>query len=84
MKKDGGRNCISALDSVVDNALACHLCDPGSKPGQGMWLGSGRPSRLGGIFPGTVYFIEWSHGVESWIGVMEWSIGVNSWSGTLE
>ena len=32
----------------------------------------------------TVYFIEWSHGLESWIGAMEWSIGVDSWSGTLE
>ena len=33
---------------------------------------------------GSVYFMEWSHGLESWIGVMEWSIGVDSWSGTLE
>ena len=35
------------LDSVVDNALACHLCGPGSNPGQGMCLGSGRPSKVG-------------------------------------
>ena len=33
---------------------------------------------------GTVYSMEWSHGLESWIGAMEWSIGVDSWSGTLE
>ena len=33
---------------------------------------------------GTVYFMVWSHGLESWSGVMEWSIGVNSWSRTLE
>ena len=32
---------------------------------------------------GTVYFMEWSHGLESWNGVMEWSTGMNSWSGTL-
>ena len=38
-----------SLDSVMDNALACHLCDPGSNPGQGMWQGSGRPSRFGGF-----------------------------------
>ena len=25
------------LDSVVDNALACHFCGPGSKPRLGMW-----------------------------------------------
>ena len=30
---------------------------------------------------GTVYFMNWSHGFEYWIGVMEWSIGVASWSG---
>ena len=35
---------MGALDSIVDNALACHLCDPGSNPGEGMWQGSGRPS----------------------------------------
>ena len=33
---------------------------------------------------GTVYFMEWSHGLESWTGVMEWSIRVDTWSGTLE
>ena len=27
--------------------------------------------------------MAWSHGLESWIGVMEWNIGVDSWSGTL-
>ena len=43
------------FDSVVDNALACHHCDPGSNPGQGMWQGSGRPSRLGG-FPRVLRF----------------------------
>ena len=43
------------LDSVVDNALACHHCDPGSNPGQGMWQGSGRPSRFGG-FPLVLRF----------------------------
>ena len=42
------------LDRVVDNALACH-CDPGSNPGQGMWQGSGRPSRFGG-FPRVLRF----------------------------
>ena len=26
---------------------------------------------------GTVYFMEWSLGLESWIGAMEWSIGVD-------
>ena len=41
------------LDSVVDNALACHHGDPGSNPGQGMWQGSGRPSRFGGFPPGS-------------------------------
>ena len=44
------------LDSVVNNALACHLCDPGSNPGQGMWQGSGR--RLGSVvFPGFSGFL---------------------------
>ena len=43
------------LDSVVDNALACHHGDPGSNPGQGMWQGSGRPSRFGG-FPRVLRF----------------------------
>ena len=43
------------LDSVVDNALACHHGDPGSIPGQGMWQGSGRPSRFGG-FPRVLRF----------------------------
>ena len=27
-----------------------------------------------------MYFIEWSHRLESLIGVMEWSIGVDSWT----
>ena len=27
----------------------------------------------------TVYFMEWSHGLEFWIGAMEWSTGVDSW-----
>ena len=44
-----------SLDSVVDNALACHHGDPGSNPGQGMWQGSGRPSRFGG-FPRVLRF----------------------------
>ena len=26
---------------------------------------------------GTVYFMEWSHGVESWSGVIKWSLGAN-------
>ena len=43
------------LDSVVDNALACHHGDPGSNPGQGMWQGCGRPSRFGG-FPRVLRF----------------------------
>ena len=38
-----------SLDSTVDNALACHLCSTGSKPGQGMWQDSGHLSRLGGF-----------------------------------
>ena len=42
------------LDSVVDNALGCHHGDPGSNPGQGMWQGSGRPSR----FPGFSGFLH--------------------------
>ena len=46
---------LGGLDSVVDNALACHHGDPGSNPGQGMWQGSGRPSRLGG-FPRVLRF----------------------------
>ena len=33
---------------------------------------------------GTVYFMEWSHGLETWIGAMEWSIGVEPWSEILE
>ena len=36
------KNLTGGLDSVVDNALACHLCGLGSNPGQGMWQGSGR------------------------------------------
>ena len=44
---------LSVVDSVVDNALACHLCDLGSNPGQGMWQGSGRPSRFCGFPPGS-------------------------------
>ena len=31
---------------------------------------------------GTVYFMEWSHGLE--IGVVDWSHGVEYWSGFLE
>ena len=31
----------------------------------------------------TVYFIEWSHGVESWSGVIEWSLGGKCWSGSV-
>ena len=46
---------IGGLDSIVDNALACHHGDPGSNPGQGMWQGSGRPSRFGG-FPRVLRF----------------------------
>ena len=46
---------LGGLDSVVDNALACHHGDPGSNPGQGMWQGSGRPSRFGG-FPRVLRF----------------------------
>ena len=33
---------------------------------------------------GTVHFMEWGHGLESWIKAKEWSTGVDSWSGTLE
>ena len=29
-------NVARGLDSVMDNALACHRCGPGSNPGQGM------------------------------------------------
>ena len=32
---------------------------------------------------GTVYFMEWSHGVESWRGVIEWSLGGKCWSGSV-
>ena len=32
---------------------------------------------------GTVYFMEWSHGVESWSGVIEWSLGGKCWSGSV-
>ena len=35
---------LEGLGGLVDNALACHLCDPGSNPDQSMWQGSGRPS----------------------------------------
>ena len=28
-------------------------------------------------FEGTVQFMEWSHGMESWSGAMEWSFGVD-------
>ena len=31
-----------------------------------------------------MYNMDWSHGLESWIGAVESSIGVASWSGTLE
>ena len=31
----------------------------------------------------TVYSMEWSHGLKSWIGAMEWSIGVDFLSGFL-
>ena len=43
------------LDNAVDNSLACHLSDPGSNPGQGMWQGSGRRSRFG-AFPRVLRF----------------------------
>ena len=46
---------VGGLDSLVDNALACHHGDPGSNPGQCMWQGSGRPSRFGG-FPRVLRF----------------------------
>ena len=36
-------------DSVVDNALACHLYSPGSNLGQGKWKGSGSLSKLDGF-----------------------------------
>ena len=41
------------------------------------------------IFEGTVYFMEWSHGLESWIGaiwsgVLEWILGVEPWSDVLK
>ena len=29
-----------------------------------------------------VFFIDWSHGLESWIGVLDWSFGTKLWSGT--
>ena len=28
----------------------------------------------------TVYFMEWSHGLETWSGVLEWKFGVEPWS----
>ena len=33
---------------------------------------------------GTVYFMDWSHELESWNLVMDWSIGVDLWSVALE
>ena len=26
--------------------------------------------------------MDWSHGLESWIGVLDWSFGTKLWSGT--
>ena len=31
---------VGGLYGVVDNAIACHLCSPGSNLGQDMWQGS--------------------------------------------
>ena len=32
----------------------------------------------------TYIIMEWSHGVESWIGAMEWIFGVEPWNEMLE
>ena len=39
----------------VAKALTCHLCGPGSNPGQGMWQDSGHSSKLSG-FPRVLWF----------------------------
>ena len=33
---------------------------------------------------GTVYFIDWSNELDSWIGVLNYSHGVDYWGGFLE
>ena len=33
---------------------------------------------------GIVYFMEWSHGLESWSGVLEWIIGVTEFFSVTE
>ena len=33
-----------------------------------------------GVNPyGTEYFMDWSHGLESWSGVLEWILRVEDW-----
>ena len=64
----------SDRDSVVDNALFCHLCALGSHLGQGMWQGSGRQSMVGsflGVSSNTADHVMPSSGLEECIYILK-------------